>query len=565
MSSDREQDANHEFDEEERNPNQFLQTLIAALAAIWRGVLWIPRKARIVITIFGITMLVISMLVAMRPEAQKRQIPETIVKVEVVEAAHSDYPIVVNTSGTIQADTRGNLVSQIRGEIVRVSDSFKTGGAFNSNEVLIEVDQRDYLAAQSQAAATVSQAQAAYRQEQANAKQAIRDWQRLGNSGTPPELVARQPQLEAARAQLDSATANFETAKLNLERTKIKAPYQGRVIRRDAVLGQYVGVGTVLAEIFSTDQVEVRLPLSQDEFSQLGLDGFIGRETDRHFDVLISTEVGGRRYTWDAIITRTDSIYDLSTRQIDVIASVIAPFSTDNNKPPLKIGQFVNARIQGRVVENAMVIPNKALREGRYVFIASDLTLERRAVRVTWQDDENALIESGINAGDLVVTTSLNSTLAGAKVKLSAVPSRPNAELSEPATQLSNTDEADSSQNAVSTPDNEQASTNPLPASPAIEEPSAVVSESQVEQASEQESSSAPAVEPATAPATSSTLENAAKTNSTPGDVEAIDAVTIDTGAIGQETSKEPEPMTATTPPEETALPSGGENASVDN
>mgnify|MGYP005737001243 FL=1 len=79
----------------------------------------------------------------------------------------------------------------------------------------------------------------------------------------------------------------------------------------------------------------------------------------------------------------------------------------------------MNARIQGRTVENAFVIPNKALREGSYVFAADDLKLVRVPVKVLWQDDQNALIESGLEAGRLVVTTSLNSTLAGAKEKLS--------------------------------------------------------------------------------------------------------------------------------------------------
>jgi len=116
-------------------------------------------------------------------------------------------------------------------------------------------------------------------------------------------------------------------------------------------------------------------------------------------------------------VTRADSTFDLSTRQIDVIASVIDPFSSKGDKPPLKIGQFVNASIQGRTIEGAIVVPNKALREGNYVFVSQDQTLERRPVSVIWQDDQYALIESGLTTGDIVVTTSLNSTLVGAKVK----------------------------------------------------------------------------------------------------------------------------------------------------
>ena len=194
------------------------------LMSCWNLILRIPRKLRIITSLILLTVTAISLLVVFQPKAEKRPVPETVVKVDVVAVSQSDYPIIVNTNGTIQADTRGNLVSQIPGEIVKVSDKFKTGGAFNKGEILIEVDRRDFLAAQSQAAAMLSQAQATYQQEQANAKQATRDWQRLGNPGSPPELVARKPQLAAAEAQVDSARASFDTAKLNLERTYIKAP-----------------------------------------------------------------------------------------------------------------------------------------------------------------------------------------------------------------------------------------------------------------------------------------------------------------------------------------------------
>lgn len=402
----------------------------SVLSKIWGGIksmiFWLPRKLRIVLAIIGIAVLAIGLLVQFKPEAKKRAIPDTIVKVDVVETSRSSYPIIVNTSGTIQADTRGNLVSQIRGEIVKVSDKFKTGGAFDKGDVLIQLDQRDYIADSSRAAAAVSQAQVTYSQEQANAKQATSDWKRLGNAGNPPALVARKPQLAAAKAQLDSAQASYQTAQLNLERTNITAPYTGRVIRRDAVLGQYVGVGTVLAEVFATDGVEARLPLSQSEYSQLGLDS-LNTNSDSaaqaaQFSVSLNTQLGSNRYSWDAAVSRTDSLFDLSTRQIDVIATVIDPFGdtpANANKPPLKIGQFVNATIQGRTIDDIIVIPNQAIREGNYVFASVDKKLVRKPVAIAWQDDQNALIESGLEVGDLVVTTSLNSTLAGAKVKFS--------------------------------------------------------------------------------------------------------------------------------------------------
>lgn len=379
----------------------------------------IPRKLRIVLCILLIAFAIILLLNAFKPEAKKRAIPETIVRVDVVIAEPSSYPIVVNANGTVEAETRGDLVAQIRGEIVAVSDSFKTGGTFKKGDLLIQIDQRDYQADLSSALASLSQADAAYRQEQATAKQAKLDWQRLGNTTPAPDLVLRKPQLTAAKAQYDSAKAAADGAKLNLSRTTIRAPYDGRIIDRKAVLGQYVGVGAPIAEVFATEGVEVRLPISQEEFSQLGLDSFSSEpDADNPYAVSITSTVGNQGFQWDAKITRTDSTFDINTRQIDVIAQVEDPFGKTSGQKALKIGQFVSARIQGRTVENVFVIPNKSIREGSYVYVVRDGKLAKQSISILWQDDQNALIDDSIRNGEQVVTTSLNSTLAGASAKL---------------------------------------------------------------------------------------------------------------------------------------------------
>jgi len=376
----------------------------------------IPRKLRIIASIILVAALIIILLNIFKPQAQKRAIPETVVRVDVITANRSTYPIVVRANGTIEAETRGNLVAQISGEIVNVADNFKPGATFKKGDQLIQIDRRDFQSNLSQALAQLSQADAAYSQELANAKQAELDWKRLGNTDPAPPLVLRKPQLAAAKAQLDSAKAAHSSAKLNLSRTSITAPYDGRIIRRAAVLGQYVSVGNALAEVFATNGVEVRLPVSQDEFNQLGLNEFVeGSDQKDRFQVLLSTKIGQNEYRWNANITRTDSTFDINTRQIDVIAEVNDPFGKESDQPALKIGQFVSARIQGRAVDDVFVIPNKSIREGSYIYTVENDVLTKRSIDIVWQDDQNALVNSGLDTGALVVTTSLNSTLAGAK------------------------------------------------------------------------------------------------------------------------------------------------------
>ena len=109
---------------------------------------------------------------------------------------------------------------------------------------------------------------------------------------------------------------------------------------------------------------------------------------------------------------------------------MIDPFGKESGQPALTIGQFVRAQIKGRMVDDVFVIPNKSIREGSYVYVVRNEKLEKQSINILWQDDQNALVKQGISEGELVVTTSLNSTLAGARAKLANtnnIPAKNNA------------------------------------------------------------------------------------------------------------------------------------------
>ena len=141
-------------------------------------------------------------------------------------------------------------------------------------------------------------------------------------------------------------------------------------------------MGIPIAEVFSTDGVEVRLPISQNEFSQLGLDQFGTSNNTLEFKVDLSSTIGNTEYHWNALVTRTDSTFDINTRQINVVAKVDDPFGKLSGQAPLKIGQFVSASIQGQSVDNVYVIPNKSIREGSYTYVARDDYLVKQNIDI---------------------------------------------------------------------------------------------------------------------------------------------------------------------------------------
>ena len=342
-----------------------------------------------------------------KPEAKKSGPKQSIVSVNADRVKTQDYTVFVASNGSVSAKTNSSLVAQISGEITALSDNFANGADFKKGDLLLTIDPRNYIAAASSAQASLSQAQASLETEQANAAQAKKDWQRLGYSGEPNARVLRKPQLDAATAQFNAAKASYNKAQLDLSRTKIRAPYDGSVINRSVGLGQFVSVGTPLGDIFSNQGLEIELPVNQEEYAQL--------DFSNNPRVVLHAELAGIKHQWQATIVRADRAFNTSTRQLNVIAEVDNTIS--NNGLELKIGQYLNAIIAGRIVKQANIISNSAVREGSYVFIYDDGILRRQDINIVWQDD-NFTIINNLPPESLVVTTSLGGAVSGSRAKL---------------------------------------------------------------------------------------------------------------------------------------------------
>ena len=354
------------------------------------------------------------------PNAQREKPPVAVLQVEHLIAEPQNYAIEVESYGIVQARTRGNLTARVSGEIINVSDNFRSGSFFEKDDLLLQIDPRDFQTALVNAKANVSKAQATLAQEQAQADQAAKDWQRLGNSGKAPDLVLRKPQLSAARAELEWNNAALAKAHLGLSRTQITAPYNGRIISKHVDLGQYVTTGTNLAEIFAIDYAEVRLPLSSNDYAQLEIIESYQAENKAGSDekkpqVKIVSQLGNQKQIYNGFISRSEGVFDSSTRQIRVVAHIDDPYGMSQ---PLIIGQFVTAIIKGREIRNVFVIPNRAIYQGSYVFVVEDGVIKRRDIKLDWQDSEMSVISEGLVSGDIVVTTPLNDSISGTKVRL---------------------------------------------------------------------------------------------------------------------------------------------------
>jgi RND family efflux transporter MFP subunit len=380
------------------------------------------NKKLIPIAIFGGLLLVAVIIRLNPPQSQQRPAfsgPTMTVETRVVE--ETDYPILLESYGTVQPRTRSILVAQVGGQIVSVNENVRGGGFFEEGDVLANIDARDYEADVRIAGATLMDARQSLAEAEARTNQAREDWARLGNTGEALDLVLRIPKLEAAKAKVISAESALQKANLDLERTNIVAPFAGRILRKFVDLGQVVSPNTQLAEIYATDFVEIRLPLRNRDLPFIDLP-----ESYRFADVSrasggqveIHSDLGGED-SWDAVLVRTEGAIDETARQLHVIAQIDDPFGRDNeDQAPLKIGQYVTARLEGKTVPGALVIPNNTIYQGTYVYTVENGVLRRRDIEIDWQNGVEAIIGAGLSPGDVLVTTPLGQVTSGIRVSV---------------------------------------------------------------------------------------------------------------------------------------------------
>lgn len=367
---------------------------------------------------------VFKMLEATKPEPEKKTEAVRSLSVYVQSAEKSDVSLLVSTQGEVRARTEVNLVAQVAGTIISISSEFTEGGIVSPGIALISIDDTDYKLALLQAQAAVAEAEVKVQEALAIADVARKQ---LQNSENPSPFALRTPQVAQAKAKLIAARASLSQAELNLSRTQISLPFDGRVMKKNVDIGQYVSPGTSLGSAFSTSVVEVRVPLDDDELASLDLPiGFIA-DGNTPLIVNLSATVAGKEQHWQGELVRLDASVDSQTRTLYGQIEVKSPYkdNVSQNNMPLAVGLYVKAEIQGRKIIGATVIPRDGLRAGNNVFVInSEDRLDVRKVYVVHSSEKMAIIGSGVKPDDRIIVSSIRNPIPG--MRIAALESEPS-------------------------------------------------------------------------------------------------------------------------------------------
>lgn len=404
----------------------------------------ISRKVLVPLVIVAIGAIGLTLLSTMKQPTEQKIIVDKTPVVDVYIVDVQPYQLTIESQGVSEPLSRTQLIANVSGIVLSYNSAFNAGGMVTQGEVLVEIEKLDYLSALKSAEANLARAKAGYSEEQARAKIAADEWARQGRSKTAPLLGLRKPQLAREKANVLSAEAELDSAKRNLKRTTIVAPYNAVVTQRNIDVGQLVTVNGSLGEIMATDVAEVRLPVSLDDYYRLNLDNIQVNHASQTNDntqintatpekkVSLSARMGKHTFVWPGIIVRDEGVINTNNRLLYIVAHVDDPYGLNRQQSKvnleqddlssktngkLRFGSFLQAQIQGPIIEDVSKIPKSSLVRDEYVFVInSDSKLSKTQVSIVGEEGQYVYVSSTLNSGDQLLNTRVLQALPGMKV-----------------------------------------------------------------------------------------------------------------------------------------------------
>ena len=334
--------------------------------------------------------------------------PVMVRPVKVAPAVLRDAPIYVDSFGTLTAFETVDLKAQVSGKIA--SCRFTEGQFVTTDAVLYTIETDQYVAA-------VGKAAAALQQSAVDLKRKLDSYQRnkplldQGAISTDSfdQIVTDYHDAQAAyqlnRAQLDMA-------QIDLDHCMIESPVNGYTGKRLVDAGNIVpaNTGPALVNIKRVDPLLLDFTVPEKYF-------FSARAAISSNKVhALLTPQGAEGSVFTGVVDFIENTVDDKTGTIAMRASV------PNSQAALWAGQFVTVRFVIGVQKNAVMVPYEAVQNGQqgfYLFVVTaDKKAELRVVKVGLRVDDLIVIETGVAAGETVVTVGQMGLAPGVPVAL---------------------------------------------------------------------------------------------------------------------------------------------------
>jgi membrane fusion protein, multidrug efflux system len=338
-------------------------------------------------------------------QSQQGRPTQRAVSVEVASAVQKKTPVILGALGNVTTIASVAVRTRIDNEIVGIH--FSDGAFVKQGDLLVTLDSRT-------TEAQIAQAEGNVARDQAQLEGALRDVRRyteLVPKGATPvlNLENAQTQVDTFRAAIKADQAALENLKVQLSFCSIRAPITGRISQAAIKVGNFArSADTIpIATINQVAPIYVTFTVPQRSLPEVRL---AMAETGASIEAVIPGD--NRRAT--GVITMIENTVDPTTGMATLRATM------PNADELLWPGSLVTVEITLRT-EDAVVVPSAAVQvsqQGNFVYVVKDNIATVTAVKVSRLLGAETVIESGLHAGDVVVTDGHLLLTNGARVSV---------------------------------------------------------------------------------------------------------------------------------------------------
>lgn len=318
---------------------------------------------------------------------------DTVLQVETLKVQPRPFEETLTATGTLEPDEAVMLRPEMSGIVSEIN--FSEGERVEEGRVLVRLRAQDL-------AARVERAEAQLRL-------AEREGERQQSLGQR-QAISRS-ELDQAKSSVAVAQADFDLAKAELAKTEVRAPFAGVVGLREVSVGSYVTPTTDIASFRRLDplKLELNVPERYGRFLRPGLP--------------VQFTVAGTDEMFSGEVYAIEPGIDPISRTLRLRAHV------PNPDAKLRPGAFVEARLVLDRIENAIIIPSLAVLPGlkeETVYIAKEGRAELRKISTAIRTADSVLVESGLQPGDELITSSILQLRPGVQIHAVPGPASPN-------------------------------------------------------------------------------------------------------------------------------------------
>lgn len=333
---------------------------------------------------------------------QKNEPPPVAVSAAPVE--ERTVPLFLNAIGNIAAPATVDVFPQVSGMLVE--EFVQDGEIVEKGQLLYSIDPRPFKAALDKAKATLLKDEAALDL----AETTLKRYEKLVSEDYVSKLNydTYKTNVETLKAQILIDKADIDNAQLNYNYAFIHAPIGGKISEVLYNVGNIVSPGQLrpINTIRQLDPIDVRFHLSQPDYQK------VIQESPKNLQVFVSLPSEERSYK--------GSVYFIDNTLMTTNGTILFKALIDNAKKLLWPGDFVSIKVLLKELSNAKLIPKSALQygqQGSFVFvIKEDMTVEVRPIAIVTSADEYFAVESGLKAGEKIVTEGQINLKPGSKV-----------------------------------------------------------------------------------------------------------------------------------------------------